>query len=307
MKNNYGNYVVQKALKLSQGNFKGRLVSSILKNIEKIGDRKLVLKWKSIVYSHINSNDNSNSNSYSEGGVCNDKYNNNLNHTWNNNEMNMMNNSMYSNNGDNTMPFHNSGQNFNCPNFHLSGSDYSDGIGGYFQQNGQNNSMTMPMSMPMGMHMNMNNNNRSYTNNSYENMNSDGSYNHHQKLNAKGFKKNSQGNYHKGINPGHVSNPFLTQKPQGKKVKSAKTSYNNSTSISNSAMNFNNPNISNEFTLNPYYPSYNFNVNPMLNQQGMILPNMNMNMNLSLNSGPSCINNQNFYFKDFSKGRNNNN
>jgi hypothetical protein len=54
MKNNYGNYVVQKALKLSTGLHKSKLVNSVLKNLEKIGDRKLILKWKSIVEGHIN-------------------------------------------------------------------------------------------------------------------------------------------------------------------------------------------------------------------------------------------------------------
>lgn len=53
MKNNYGNFVVQKALKLSSGQNKLKLISCIVKNIEKIGDRKIILKWKSIVESHI--------------------------------------------------------------------------------------------------------------------------------------------------------------------------------------------------------------------------------------------------------------
>ncbi len=51
MKNNYGNYVVQKALKISSGSPKLKLIISILKNIEKIGDKKLIAKWKSIVIS----------------------------------------------------------------------------------------------------------------------------------------------------------------------------------------------------------------------------------------------------------------
>ena len=49
MKNNYGNYVVQKALKISTGSLKNKLIISILKNIEKIGDKKLIGKWKNIV------------------------------------------------------------------------------------------------------------------------------------------------------------------------------------------------------------------------------------------------------------------
>lgn len=57
MKNNYGNYVVQKALKISSGNPKLKLIISILKNIEKIGDKKLIAKWKNIVISCL-PNDN---------------------------------------------------------------------------------------------------------------------------------------------------------------------------------------------------------------------------------------------------------
>jgi hypothetical protein len=58
MKNNYGNYVVQKALRLSKGMHKNKLISTILKNLEKIGDRKLIMKWKSIVDSHVSVNEN---------------------------------------------------------------------------------------------------------------------------------------------------------------------------------------------------------------------------------------------------------
>jgi hypothetical protein len=56
MKNNYGNYVVQKALKLAKLPFKEQLITSIVKNIEKIGDRKLIFKWQSIITSHLNYN-----------------------------------------------------------------------------------------------------------------------------------------------------------------------------------------------------------------------------------------------------------
>jgi hypothetical protein len=58
MKNNYGNYVVQKALKLSREENRNRLVNSIVKNIHKIGDGKLKLKWQSIINNYVNiSND----------------------------------------------------------------------------------------------------------------------------------------------------------------------------------------------------------------------------------------------------------
>ena len=53
MKNNYGNYVVQKSLKLSSGMFKGKLMNSILKNLNKLGDRKLIVKWRSIVDANV--------------------------------------------------------------------------------------------------------------------------------------------------------------------------------------------------------------------------------------------------------------
>jgi len=51
MKNNYGNYVVQKALRISTGLPKLKLIISILKNIEKIGEKKLIAKWRNIVIS----------------------------------------------------------------------------------------------------------------------------------------------------------------------------------------------------------------------------------------------------------------
>ena len=56
MKNNYGNYVVQKALKLAKDVNKNKLINSIVKNIDKIGDRKLILKWQSIINSFIEAN-----------------------------------------------------------------------------------------------------------------------------------------------------------------------------------------------------------------------------------------------------------
>jgi len=49
MKSNYGNYVVQKALKLSKGPLKATLLSLIINNINKVGERKLASKWSSII------------------------------------------------------------------------------------------------------------------------------------------------------------------------------------------------------------------------------------------------------------------
>lgn len=53
MKNNYGNFVVQKALKLAKGLMKMKLLNCIIKNIDKIGDKKIMAKWESIVSMHI--------------------------------------------------------------------------------------------------------------------------------------------------------------------------------------------------------------------------------------------------------------
>mgnify|MGYP002144530269 CR=1 FL=1 len=68
MKNNYGNYVVQKALKLSKDENRNKLVNSIIKNIDKIGDRKLIMKWQSIINNYVNIHDIDNVTRY-----CNNK------------------------------------------------------------------------------------------------------------------------------------------------------------------------------------------------------------------------------------------
>jgi len=56
MKNEYGNFVIQKALKLSENINRKKLVKLIQKNVEKIGDKKLIIKWKNIVNSYLNTN-----------------------------------------------------------------------------------------------------------------------------------------------------------------------------------------------------------------------------------------------------------
>lgn len=53
MKNSFGNYVMQKILKLVNGKTKAKLVSIIKKSIEKLNDTKLIAKWKGIL-SHSN-------------------------------------------------------------------------------------------------------------------------------------------------------------------------------------------------------------------------------------------------------------
>ena len=51
MRNNYGNYVVQKAVKLSSGKSQEKLIKEIIKNIHKIEDKKIINKWKMIIFS----------------------------------------------------------------------------------------------------------------------------------------------------------------------------------------------------------------------------------------------------------------
>ena len=53
MKNAYGNYVIQKALKLAKNNNKKILLSNLTDNIEKLNDKKLVSKWKIIINNSI--------------------------------------------------------------------------------------------------------------------------------------------------------------------------------------------------------------------------------------------------------------
>ena len=53
MKSIYGNYVIQKALKLSKGDYKQKLVYNATKNINKLAEQKLIKKWKSILSIYI--------------------------------------------------------------------------------------------------------------------------------------------------------------------------------------------------------------------------------------------------------------
>ena len=57
MKNNYGNYVVQKSLKLSSGDCQKKIIKVINNNISKITDLKIKLKWKSIVENYTEQKD----------------------------------------------------------------------------------------------------------------------------------------------------------------------------------------------------------------------------------------------------------
>lgn len=44
---------MQKILKMTVGTDKAKLIKIIMENLEKTGDKKLTLKWKSLVYAHI--------------------------------------------------------------------------------------------------------------------------------------------------------------------------------------------------------------------------------------------------------------
>ena len=52
MKNNYGNYVIQTALKVSKSSHQQMIINSIEKNLIQLNDKKLINKWKSIISAH---------------------------------------------------------------------------------------------------------------------------------------------------------------------------------------------------------------------------------------------------------------
>ena len=54
MKSNYGNYVIQKVIKLAKNENKNRIVFCAAKNINNLMEIKLISKWKSILRFHIN-------------------------------------------------------------------------------------------------------------------------------------------------------------------------------------------------------------------------------------------------------------
>ena len=57
MKNNFGNYVIQKGLKISKGKERVLLVNTVNKNIFRLNDKKLISKWKSIVHPYNDNNE----------------------------------------------------------------------------------------------------------------------------------------------------------------------------------------------------------------------------------------------------------
>ena len=60
IKNGFGNYVVQTALKSSKGTAKMILINSIENNLGILGEKKLINKWKNIISSNIDYNINNN-------------------------------------------------------------------------------------------------------------------------------------------------------------------------------------------------------------------------------------------------------
>lgn len=60
MKSSFGNYVIQKALKIATNENKAILVETIIIHVEKLGERKLINKWKNIVKDSVNNNNNNN-------------------------------------------------------------------------------------------------------------------------------------------------------------------------------------------------------------------------------------------------------
>ena len=54
MKSNFGNYVIQKVLKLSKNKYKNKIAFSAAKDINNLIENKLILKWKSLLLPHLN-------------------------------------------------------------------------------------------------------------------------------------------------------------------------------------------------------------------------------------------------------------
>jgi hypothetical protein len=52
MKSNFGNFVMQKALKIASNNNRNILLDLMIKNLSKLGDNKLICKWQEIINSY---------------------------------------------------------------------------------------------------------------------------------------------------------------------------------------------------------------------------------------------------------------
>jgi hypothetical protein len=53
MKDQYGNYVVKKAIACTVGKLKSQIIHNVKKNIKKLTDKKLIEKWNSIVQKNV--------------------------------------------------------------------------------------------------------------------------------------------------------------------------------------------------------------------------------------------------------------
>ena len=53
MKSNFGNYVVQKVIKISEGENKNKFVFNAAKEIDKLNDNKLIQKWKTLLAPYL--------------------------------------------------------------------------------------------------------------------------------------------------------------------------------------------------------------------------------------------------------------
>ena len=53
MKSKFGNYVIQKAIKLAKNEYKKKLVFNAAMMINNLKEKKLITKWKSILMPHI--------------------------------------------------------------------------------------------------------------------------------------------------------------------------------------------------------------------------------------------------------------
>ena len=58
IKNSFGNYVIQTALKCSKGKNKINLINSIENNLNILDEKKLIYKWKNIISLNLNENNN---------------------------------------------------------------------------------------------------------------------------------------------------------------------------------------------------------------------------------------------------------
>jgi hypothetical protein len=57
IRSNYGNYVVQKALRISKDSVKKKMIFAILSNLEKIKESRLIVKWRNILLMNLPSSD----------------------------------------------------------------------------------------------------------------------------------------------------------------------------------------------------------------------------------------------------------